>query len=107
VAGQHDAHAACVAQDRRAELPAAQGLEGRPRHIVDATDGLTECLRTRETEVLIDLTQQQQAAIAAEVPTAEIGLNQAPAKAPKLDLGLGFGTVWHRQSSVGMGGEYL
>jgi hypothetical protein len=36
--------------------------------------------------LLIDLTQQQQAAFAAEVSAAEIGLDPAPAKAPKFDL---------------------
>jgi hypothetical protein len=56
-----------------------------------------------QPQVLIDLTQQQQTAITAEIPAAEIGFDQAPAKAPKLDLG--FGTVWHRQSSVGIGGR--
>ena len=39
--------------------------------------------RAAQPQVLIDLAQQQQPAIAAQVPAAEVGLNDAPAKAPE------------------------
>jgi len=58
-----------------------------------------------QTKVPIHLAQQQQPAIAAQLPAAEVGLDDAPPNATKFDLVLC--TLWHRQSSVVMGVRYL
>jgi hypothetical protein len=44
------------------------------------------------------LAQQQQAAVTAQIPTTEIGFNDSPSKAPKIDPILR--TLWHWQSPV-------
>jgi hypothetical protein len=56
-----------------------------------------------QPQMLIELTQQQQAAVAAEVSTGEIGFDNAPTIAPEIDLRVR--TLWHRQSSVVIGGQ--
>jgi hypothetical protein len=61
--------------------------------------------RAAKTQVPIDLAQQQQAAIAAQVPAAEVGFDDTPAEAAEIDPVLR--TLWHRQSSVVAGVRYL
>ena len=61
--------------------------------------------RAAQAQVPIDLAQQQQPPIAAQVTAAEVGFDQAPAEAAELDLALR--TLWHRQSSVVAGVRYL
>ena len=51
----------------------------------------------------IDLLEQQHAAVADDVATVECGLDDTPANPPKLN-GL-ISTLWHRQSSVDIGGQ--
>jgi hypothetical protein len=54
-----------------------------------------------QAQVLVNLAQQQHPAVAAEVPAAEIGLDDAATEAPEIDPGIR--TPWHRPSSVGIG----
>jgi transposase len=61
--------------------------------------------RAAQAQVPIDLAQQQQPAVAAQVPTAKVGFNDTPAEVAEIDLV--FRTLWHRQSSVVSGVEYL
>jgi hypothetical protein len=58
-----------------------------------------------QTKVSIHLAQQQQPTAAAQIPTAEVGLDHAPPKAAEIDSVLC--TLWHRQSSVVTGVRYL
>jgi hypothetical protein len=67
--------------------------------------GQRGCRRSAQPDVPIDLAQQQQAAVAAQVPAAEVGFNDPAAEPPKFDPALR--TLWHRQSSVVVGVEYL
>jgi hypothetical protein len=55
--------------------------------------------------VLVDLPQQQQPTVTAEIPTTEICLDDASSKTSEIVLGIR--TLWHRQSSVGIGVSYL
>jgi hypothetical protein len=61
--------------------------------------------RAAQVQMPVDLAQQQKPTIAAQVPAAEIGFDDAPAEAAEIDLV--FRTLWHRQSSVVIGLEYL
>ena len=61
--------------------------------------------RSGQPNAPIDLAQQQQSAITAEVPAAEVCFDQPAAKAAELYPALR--TLWHRQSSVVIGVEYL
>ena len=61
--------------------------------------------RAGQADVAIDLAQQHQAAVAAQLSAAEVGLDDAPPQASEIDLALR--TLWHRQSSVVIGLEYL
>jgi len=54
--------------------------------------------RAAQTQMLIDLAQQQQAAVAAQVSAAEVRLDDATTQAAEVDLVLR--TLWHRRSSV-------
>jgi hypothetical protein len=48
--------------------------------------------------MLIDLAQQQQATVAAQVSAAEVRLDDATTQAAEVDLVLP--ALWHRRSSV-------
>jgi hypothetical protein len=61
--------------------------------------------RPAQAQVLIDLAQQQQATVTAQVPAAEVGLDDATSEPPEIDLGIR--TLWHRQSSVVIGVRVL
>jgi hypothetical protein len=54
--------------------------------------------RAAQTQMLIDLAQQQQAAVAAQVSAAEVRLDDATTQAAEVDLVLR--TLWPRRSSV-------
>jgi hypothetical protein len=58
-----------------------------------------------QTHAGIDLTQEHQAAIAAEFTAPEVCLKNAPAHASEIDLLVR--TLWHRQSSVFIDVRYL
>jgi hypothetical protein len=57
----------------------------------------------RQAQPFIDLFEQQHAAITDDVATIKCSLHHTPANTTEFD-GL-IGTLWHRQSSVGIGGE--
>lgn len=57
----------------------------------------------RQPQALVHAAQQQHAAFTAQIAAAEIRLDQAPTNPPEIDLVVR--TLWHRQSSVGIGGE--
>jgi hypothetical protein len=57
----------------------------------------------RQPKTLVDPLEQQHAAVADDVATIECGLDHAPSNPSKLDGPIG--TLWHRQSSVAIGGE--
>jgi hypothetical protein len=56
-----------------------------------------------QAKVPIYLAQRQQPAVAAQVPAAEVGLDDVPPKAAEIDSVLC--TLLHRQSSVVMGAQ--
>jgi hypothetical protein len=59
--------------------------------------------RSAQPQVLVDLAQQQQPATTAEITTAEVGVDHATTESPEIDLRIR--TLWHGQSSVGIGGQ--
>ncbi|WP_395690738.1 hypothetical protein [Piscinibacter sp.] len=61
--------------------------------------------RTGQSDVPIDLAQQQQPTVAAQIAAAEVRFDDAAAKPSEFDPALR--TLWHRQSSVVIGLEYL
>jgi hypothetical protein len=67
--------------------------------------GDRRCRRAAQTQVAIDLAQQQQPTITAQVAAAEVRIDDTPAEAAEIDLVLR--TLWHRQSSVVTGVRYL
>lgn len=56
-----------------------------------------------QPEPLIDSLEQQYATIVDDVATVKFGLNDTPAHPPEFDSLIG--PLWHRQSSVGIGGQ--
>lgn len=56
-----------------------------------------------QSKTFIDLLEQQHAAITDDVATVECGLDDTPANTSKFDSLIG--TLWHRQSSVAIGGQ--
>lgn len=56
-----------------------------------------------QTKTVIDPLEQQHATIANDVATIERSLHHAPSNPSELDGPIG--TLWHRQSSVAIGGE--
>ena len=61
--------------------------------------------RTAQPDALVHPTQQQHAAVRADVAALEVGLDHASPKPPQLHRPIG--TLWHRQSSVVIGVKYL
>jgi hypothetical protein len=61
--------------------------------------------RTAQADTLVDAAQQQHATVRTEIATLEVGLDDAAPEASKLNSCVG--TLWHRQSSVVIGVEYL
>ena len=57
----------------------------------------------RQTKALIDPLEQQYTAIADDVAAIKSGLDHTPSNPSKFDGPIG--TLWHRQSSVSIGGE--
>ena len=60
--------------------------------------------RAAQTDALVDSSQQQQAAVRADVAAFEVGLDHASSNPPKSIRPIG--TLWHRQSSVVIGVRY-
>jgi hypothetical protein len=59
--------------------------------------------RAAQTQPLIDLPEQQNPAIADDVAAIERRFNYTSANAPEFNALIG--TLWHRQSSVDIGGQ--
>ena len=104
IAAQH----VVVAHVRPAQTQTVDALRQQAAQVVLDTGHATlvaqrQSSRAGQTKTLIDPLEQQHAALTDDVTAIECGLDYTPSNPSKFDGPIG--TLWHRQSSVSIGGE--